>query len=114
MGGNMFQALGIFNDYFSQQDDVSSNDLGRFNITQQESDRYVFKVPSLRNVELTAPYFHDGHVETLIEAIKIMAEYQLGRAISKEDIESITAFLHSLNGIDLEEKLVPSPSVFSI
>ena len=114
VGGNMFQALGIFNDYFSQQDDVSSNDLGRFNITQQESDRYVFKVPSLRNVELTAPYFHDGHVETLIEAIKIMAEYQLGRAISKEDIESITAFLHSLNGIDLEEKLVPSPSVFSI
>ena len=104
VGGNMFQALGIFNDYFSQQDDVSSNDLGRFNITQQESDRYVFKVPSLRNVELTAPYFHDGHVETLIEAIKIMAEYQLGRAISKEDIESITAFLHSLNGIDLEEK----------
>ena len=104
VGGNMFQALGIFNDYFSQQDDVSSNDLGRFNITQQESDRYVFKVPSLRNVELTAPYFHDGHVETLTEAIKIMAEYQLGRAIPNEDIEAITAFLHSLNGIDLEEK----------
>ena len=104
VGGNMFQALGIFNDYFSQQEDVSNNDLGRFNITQQESDRYVFKVPSLRNVELTAPYFHDGHVETLTEAIKIMAEYQLGRSISNEDMKAITAFLHSLNGIDLEEK----------
>lgn len=112
IGGNMFQALGIVNDYFAEKSKVTSKDLGRFNLTKQDSDllagapmrdRYVFKVPSLRNVALTAPYFHDGHVDTLTEVIKIMAKYQLGRSIPPEEVEDITAFLKSLNGINLEE-----------
>ena len=104
IGGNMFQTLGIVNDYFAEKSKVNSNDLGRFNLTKQDSDRYVFKVPSVRNVALTAPYFHDGHVETLTEVIKIMAKYQLGRSIPPGDVEDITAFLQSLTGINLEEK----------
>ena len=99
----MFQALGIVNDYFTDQSKITSKDLGLFNLTKQESDRHVFKVPSLRNIALTAPYFHDGHVETLTEVIKIMAKYQLGRSIPPEDVEDIIAFLQSLTGINLEE-----------
>jgi cytochrome c peroxidase len=77
---------------------VTQADLGRFNVTGQEKDRYVFKVPSLRNVELTSPYFHDGTAESLEQAINIMVKYQLGRSLESEQINLIIQFLKTLTG----------------
>jgi cytochrome c peroxidase len=72
--------------------------LGRFNVTGDPDDRHVFKVPSLRNVALTAPYFHDGSVDTLDEAVAIMGRVQLGQELSDEDVRLIVGFLHALTG----------------
>jgi len=77
---------------------VSDVDYGRYNVTHNESDRYVFRVPSLRNVALTAPYFHDGSAATLADAVQVMARYQLGRKLSAEQVQQIIAFLRSLAG----------------
>jgi len=93
IGGNMYQRFGVFAQYKDR-----FNTPGRFSVTGKEEDRYFFKVPSLRNIEKTAPYFHDGSAKTLEDAVEKMAYYQLGRKLSKEDIEKITAFLHTLNG----------------
>ena len=93
-----FQRFGVMGDYFADRGHVTSADYGRYNVTKQESDRYVFRVPSLRNVELTAPYFHDGSAETLEQAVEIMAKYQLGRPLSGEDVARIVAFLKTLTG----------------
>jgi len=98
VGGNMFQRLGIVRNYFEDRGNVTEADLGRFNVTKKDSDRHVFKVPSLRNVARTSPYFHDGSARTLAEAIRIMARYQLGREIPDDEIAQIEAFLRSLNG----------------
>jgi cytochrome c peroxidase len=73
-------------------------DLGRFNLTHHVDDRFVFKVPSLRNVALTAPYFHDGSVAMLSDAVQIMFKYQLGRPATTEDVNLIVKFLSTLNG----------------
>ena len=97
-GGNMYQRFGVFGNYFQDRGNITKADYGRFNVTQAEVDRHVFRVPSLRNVELTAPYFHDGSAETLPEAVKIMAKYQLGKALSDDQIAKIVAFLKSLTG----------------
>lgn len=97
VGGNMFQPLGVMGDFFANRK-VTKADLGRFNVTGNEDDKFVFKVPSLRNVELTAPYFHDGSAKTLEEAVTTMATYQLGRDLSEEDIGQIVSFLKSLTG----------------
>lgn len=102
VGGNMYQRMGIIVDYFAARGNVIKNDLGLFNITGKEQDRYVFKVPSLRMVALTAPYFHDGSLQTLNEAVKAMAYYQLGRSISDEDISLIVQFLRTLPGENAE------------
>jgi cytochrome c peroxidase len=67
-------------------------------VTGEEVDRNVFKVPSLRNVALTAPYFHDGSVKTLEEAVDVMFRFQLGRIASREDKDSIVLFLGTLTG----------------
>jgi len=98
VGGNMFQTMGIMADYFGELGDTMAEDLGRFNVTGNEGDRHLFKVPSLRNVALTAPYFHDGSVPTLEGAVAIMAKYQLGRQLSSEDMDLIVKFLHTLTG----------------
>jgi cytochrome c peroxidase len=101
IGGNMFQRFGVMADYFSDRAarrPISTADLGRFNVTGRELDRYVFKVPSLRNVARTAPYFHDGGAATLDEAVAIMGRYQLGRELSKEEVSALVAFLETLNG----------------
>jgi cytochrome c peroxidase len=98
LGGNMFQRLGIVRDYFADRGGVEKADLGRFNVTGLEEDRHVFKVPSLRNVALTAPYFHDGSAATLEEAVRVMARYQLGRSIDEPDLASVVAFLGALTG----------------
>lgn len=98
VGGNMFQRFGVMGDYFLDRGKITRADWGRFNVTNNQEDRYVFRVPSLRNVELTAPYFHDGSAETLEKAIVIMTKYQLGRPLSGEQINLIAQFLRTLNG----------------
>lgn len=98
VGGNMFQLFGVMGDYFADRQLLSAVDLGRFNVTGKEDDKHRFRVPSLRNVALTAPYFHDGSAETLEQAVMVMAAYQLGRPIPLDDARLIVQFLHSLNG----------------
>jgi cytochrome c peroxidase len=95
VGGNMFQKFGIFRGDSAPRDD---DDLGRFTVTGVARDRYVFRVPSLRNVAVTAPYYHDGRVETLETAVDLMAKRQLGTALSAEEINLIVQFLHTLTG----------------
>ena len=92
MGGSMFQKLGLVKPW------PEGTDQGRFALTKQDSDKMVFKVPGLRNVEKTAPYYHDGSVKTLDEAVAKMAEHQLGKPLAKEDVDSIVTFLKTLTG----------------
>jgi cytochrome c peroxidase len=98
VGGNMFSRLGTIGDYFINKPELTQADLGRYNVTGDDRDRHVFKVPSLRLVTRTAPYFHDGSVGGLDEAIRIMARYQLGRKMSSEEVTAIRHFLESLAG----------------
>jgi cytochrome c peroxidase len=98
VGGNMLQRVGVMRDYFADRGKVTPPDWGHFNLTHLERDRFVFRVPSLRNVALTAPYFHDGTASTLEGAITTMARYQLGREIDPGDVELIAEFLHTLTG----------------
>jgi len=93
IGGNLFQKIGLVQNY-----KVQNKDVGRFDVTNKEKDKYVFKVPSLRNIELTAPYFHDGSVESLEEAVSYMVHYQIGLALDEKDIKDIVAFLKTLTG----------------
>lgn len=98
VGGNMFEKMGVFHDYFQDRGHVESADFGRYNVTGAERNRFEFKVASLRNVALTAPYFHDGSVPTLAGAIKTMAYYQLGLTLDDTAIDDIKAFLETLTG----------------
>ncbi|MFQ5469188.1 MAG: cytochrome-c peroxidase [Gammaproteobacteria bacterium] len=98
VGGNLYQVLGVMQDYYFDREDLSTVNYGRFNVTGREEDRYRFRVPSLRNVTLTAPYFHNGFAETIEQAIMVMASYQLGRKISVGDVDLIAKFLHTLTG----------------
>jgi cytochrome c peroxidase len=98
IGGNMYQKLGIMDDYFANRDDIAAADLGRFGVTKRESDRHVFRVPSLRNAAKTAPYLHDGSAPTLEVIIGVMARYQLGRHLTSEQTAQIAAFLETLTG----------------
>jgi cytochrome c peroxidase len=98
IGGNMFQKFGVMGDYFKARGHSNDADLGRYLVTGDEEDRHVFKVPSLRNVAVTAPYFHDGSVATLEEAVDVMFKFQLGRVPSAEDKALIVKFLKTLTG----------------
>ncbi|VVO25762.1 Cytochrome c551 peroxidase [Pseudomonas fluorescens] len=98
IGGNMFQKFGVMGDYFKARGNPVEADLGRYLVTQDEEDRHVFKVPSLRNVAVTAPYFHDASAKTLEEAVDVMFKYQLGRNPNKEDRDLIVQFLKTLTG----------------
>lgn len=98
IGGNMFQKIGVMADYLGDRGNFTVADKGRFNVTGDRSDLQVFKVPSLRNIALTAPYFHDGSTPTLEAAIALMGKYQLGRQLSSEDINLIVEFLKTLTG----------------
>jgi cytochrome c peroxidase len=98
MGGNMFQTFGVMGDYFRSRGNVTDADLGRYNVTKADADKHVFKVPSLRNVALTAPYFHDGSAATLNDAVEVMFRYQLGRSAPAKDKEAIVQFLQTLTG----------------
>lgn len=100
VGGNMFQKFGVHKDTTLRNTDDS--DLGRYLITRNQWDKRVFKVPSLRLAVLTPPYFHDGSVKTIEEAVDVMIYYQLGRQVSTEDRNQIIEFLKTLPG-DLYE-----------
>ncbi|MFO1349194.1 MAG: cytochrome c peroxidase [Gammaproteobacteria bacterium] len=98
IGANMYQKFGVFEDVLTPPAAGATADPGRYNVTKVERDRGVFRVPSLRNVALTAPYFHDGRAATLEVAVETMARVQLGRKLSAEEIGLIVQFLHTLTG----------------
>jgi cytochrome c peroxidase len=102
LGGSMFQKLGLAIPW------DNADDPGRFAVTKQEADRMVFKVPTLRNVEKTAPYFHDGSIATLDEAVRQMANHQLARTLSKAEADSIVTFLKALTG-ELPTEYIKEP-----
>ena len=104
VGGQMYEKFGIFEPYwkYTKSDPI---DEGRYVVTKNESDRYDFKVPILRNVEKTAPYFHDGSVDKLEDAVWIMGKIQLGKDLNKSQVEDIVAFLKSLTGKIPEDAL---------
>jgi cytochrome c peroxidase len=97
VGGGMFRKFGVMEDYWKETG-ASEPDKGRFDVTKDPADLYVFKVPSLRNVAMTGPYFHDGSVKSLPEAVRIMGKVQLGQSLTSAEIGDITAFLASLTG----------------
>jgi len=103
VGGHMFQKLGLVKEW-------PSEDLGRFEVTGNEADKYFFKVPSLRNIAETGPYLHDGSIETLEEITAKMAEYQLGRVLSDEEVASIVTFMHALTG-EIDEEFIAEPEL---
>ena len=103
VGGNMFQKFGIAGNYFEDRRDLSEEDYGRYTVTKDELDKFVFRVPSLRNVTLTAPYFHNGSVKELEKAIKIMSKYQLGKEMSEKHAQSIIKFLGTLTGENIDK-----------
>jgi cytochrome c peroxidase len=97
--------MGVYKDYFAdragglnglKQMSLAKEDLGRFNVTRAEADRYVFKVPTLRNIKKTFPYLHDGTIRSLSRTVEIMGEYQVGKIIPKEDVTKIVLFLKTL------------------
>jgi cytochrome c peroxidase len=97
VGGSAFRKFGIVEDYWKATGSETI-DKGRFDVTKDPKDLYVFRVPSLRNVAMTPPYFHDGSVPTLPEAVKVMARVQLGVTLKDADLRDIVAFLESLTG----------------
>lgn len=99
VGGTMFQKLGLVKDYFKDRGTpLTDADLGRYNVSKKDQDKHFFKVPTLRNIELTAPYLHDGSRATLEETVKIMGNYQLGRDLTEAQVNSIVTFLKTLTG----------------
>lgn len=93
VGGNSFQKMGVVTPY-----KANSPAEGRVAVTGKDADRFNFKVPTLRNVELTYPYFHDGAANTLAEAVDTMGRIQLGKKFTKDENEKVVAFLKTLTG----------------
>jgi cytochrome c peroxidase len=98
IGGNMFQVFGVMRNYFAKRGNITDSDFGQYNVTKLEQDRHKFKVPSLRNITLSAPYFHDGSAQTLEGAVSTMAYYQLGLKLEPTDISLLVMFLNTLTG----------------
>ncbi len=98
IGGNLLQTFGVFSDMAPKPRSPVYLDLGRFAVTNDERDKGVFRVPSLRNVAVTAPYFHDGRAASLEDAVDTMGRVQLGRVLSSREIRLIARFLGSLTG----------------
>lgn len=98
IGGTSYQRLGAVRNYFADRGNLTEADNGRFNVTRQENDRHMFKVPLLRNVELTAPYLHDGSQATLPDVVRTMGRYQLGIDLTADQVDNLVAWLKSLTG----------------
>ncbi len=107
VGGTMYQKFGIVEPYWKYTKSKKIDE-GRYSVTKNEADKYVFKVPPLRNVEMTSPYFHDGSVKELKKAIWIMGKIQLGKDLSETQIKYIEAFLKSLTG-ELSKEILTVP-----
>jgi cytochrome c peroxidase len=109
VGGTLYQKAGVVNPWFT------TSDQGRFQVTEDPADRMVFKVPSLRNIEETWPYFHDGSVQRLPDAISLMAWHQTGRELDEAQIASILTWLRTLTGpVDFDyinEPVLPASPV---
>jgi cytochrome c peroxidase len=91
----MYQKMGLYKPY------ADTKDLGRFDITKNEAEKFMFKVPTLRNIALTAPYFHDGASATLEDAVTQMSNMQLTTQLTPEEIKKVVTFLDSLTDIEL-------------
>ena len=97
IGGNLLQRFGVFDDPYDGRP-LTDEDYGRVGLTGDPDDAFVFRVPSLRNVAETAPYFHDGSAKTLDEAVETMARVQLGFTLHEGEVAEIVAFLQALSG----------------
>jgi cytochrome c peroxidase len=106
LGGNAARKFGVHADYWALTGSQPI-DNGRFDVTQQEADRYVFKVPALRNVAATAPYFHDGSVSDLGNAVAVMARTQLGSTLAPDTVADVVAFLQSLSSAPPQDFSAP-------
>jgi cytochrome c peroxidase len=104
VGGNSFEKLGLVKPW------PDSTDLGRYDVTHRPEDKLVFKVPMLRNITETWPYFHDGSVERLEEAVRLMGEYQLGIQLTDAQIASIVTWLRTLKG-ELPASYIERPNL---
>jgi cytochrome c peroxidase len=104
LGGQMYQKVGLVEPWPNQED------LGRYEVTGKEEDKMKFKVPSLRNILKTGPYFHDGSVEDLDKAILMMAKHQLGRQLGDSQVEQIKAFFSALTG-EIPEDYIEKPEL---
>lgn len=99
LGGQSYELIGVQHDYFADRNaEMTEEDNGRFKQTKVERDRHRFKVPGLRNIALTAPYFHDGSMKTMDDAIRAMAKYQLGIDLPQAEVDKIVAFFNTLTG----------------
>lgn len=112
VGGGQLQKFGVHYDYRSFTGS-KNNDIGRMAVTKQPGDKDIFKVPTLRNIAKTAPYFHDGSVAELGKAISIMAKAQLNKDLSSEEVKKIEAFLNALTG-EVPQSAVQTPKGVSM
>jgi len=107
LGGNMLQKFALFGNYWELTNSAVI-DTGKYQETRIETDKFMFKVPSLRNIEMTAPYFHDGSVADLKDAVRIMGKTELNKDISEEDLSNIVVFLNTLTA-DISDDLKTFP-----
>ena len=109
LGGLTYERMGLKGDYFAARGtDLTDADVGRMSVTKEETDRAKFKTPTLRNVALTGPYFHDASAKTLEDAVKTMAEFQSGVKLSEEEVAAVVAFLETLTG-EYKGQLLTAP-----
>ena len=104
VGGSTFRKLGVAKEY------PDTSDSGRYGVTGKENDRMLFKVPSLRNVAMTGPFFHSGKVSTLEDAVKQMGEYQTGKPLTEGETTAIVTWLKSLTG-EIDESYIRKPEL---
>jgi cytochrome c peroxidase len=112
VGGSSLQKFGVFADYRTLVK-ITKEDEGKKKITKDPADKDIFKVPGLRNIDKTAPYFHNGSVNTLTEAVKIMAKLQVNKDLTEKQIKSILVFLKTLTGI-VPENAKTAPAELSV
>ena len=104
VGGHLYQKLGLVKPW------PDESDLGRYEVTKNDSDKMFFRVPTLRNIDKTGPYFHKGQIATLEEVVRKMAWHQLGQEITDKDVTELVAFLKALTG-ELPKDYITKPEL---
>ncbi|HRP90402.1 MAG TPA: cytochrome-c peroxidase [Edaphocola sp.] len=108
IGGSLLQKFPLFGEEYMSYTGSVKEDKGKMEETKKETDRFIFKTPSLRNIAKTAPYFHDGSVDDLHKAVKVMGKLQLNKDLTNQEVSSIVAFLNALTGdVPNEAKKIP-------